>query len=290
MRNIHFLFFLDTDTAFSVASEMVEQLDLAEHDVTFITELIDYFIMKLHPMWKPSFDYSSSGAISLNGGSPTFVDGHNLTSPWDSVLTNVPTRLVMEQDVVLGSSTMAEELLVTNKECFLRDDTDNNATFQVGFSPNLADLDYQCSQESVSFEVVGDNASIKKDNFLHLNIDGNSKSLSCSISELEIGDTYSEACKLQTTDIGVGEGIVMNKFTKKSPIPAFIGTSNAFSLTSSCSSLSLADTTIESELKLKFDAIEAEYQYSLQELYSKKLEALESTKRRWMVKKKLVVD
>ncbi|KAL0412254.1 UNVERIFIED_CONTAM: putative serine/threonine-protein kinase WNK4 [Sesamum latifolium] len=32
VRNIHFLFYLDSDTALAVAAEMVEQLDLAEHD------------------------------------------------------------------------------------------------------------------------------------------------------------------------------------------------------------------------------------------------------------------
>ncbi|KAH1075234.1 hypothetical protein J1N35_027562 [Gossypium stocksii] len=53
-RNIHFSFYLDSDTAISIAEEMVQQLDLSNEDVTVIAELIDSMIMKLVPCWKPS--------------------------------------------------------------------------------------------------------------------------------------------------------------------------------------------------------------------------------------------
>ncbi|XVE64627.1 hypothetical protein DITRI_Ditri07aG0115500 [Diplodiscus trichospermus] len=58
-RNIHFSFYLDSDTAISIAGEMVEQLDLSNEDVTVIAELIDSMIVKLVPYWKPSFESSS---------------------------------------------------------------------------------------------------------------------------------------------------------------------------------------------------------------------------------------
>ncbi|XP_024024128.1 probable serine/threonine-protein kinase WNK4 [Morus notabilis] len=61
VRNIHFLFYLNTDTALSVASEMVEQLELADHDVVFIAEFIDYLILRLLPGWKPSSSLSLAG-------------------------------------------------------------------------------------------------------------------------------------------------------------------------------------------------------------------------------------
>ncbi|XWS50144.1 hypothetical protein CRYUN_Cryun12cG0063700 [Craigia yunnanensis] len=54
-RNIHFSFYPDSDTAISIAEEMVDQLDLSNEDVTVISELIDSMIMKLVPYWKPSF-------------------------------------------------------------------------------------------------------------------------------------------------------------------------------------------------------------------------------------------
>ncbi|GMI86675.1 ARABIDOPSIS THALIANA WITH NO K 6, with no lysine (K) kinase 6 [Hibiscus trionum] len=53
VRNIHFLFFLDSDTALSVSSEMVEQLELADQNVVFIAELIDLLLLNLIPSWKP---------------------------------------------------------------------------------------------------------------------------------------------------------------------------------------------------------------------------------------------
>nr|CAC09581.1 protein kinase [Fagus sylvatica] len=52
-RNIHFLFYLVSDTAISVSSEMVEQLELADQNVMFIAELIDLLLMNLVPKWKP---------------------------------------------------------------------------------------------------------------------------------------------------------------------------------------------------------------------------------------------
>ncbi|XVE83310.1 hypothetical protein DITRI_Ditri16bG0078600 [Diplodiscus trichospermus] len=53
VRNIHFLFFLDNDTALSVSSEMVEQLELADQNDVFIAELIDLLLLNLIPTWKP---------------------------------------------------------------------------------------------------------------------------------------------------------------------------------------------------------------------------------------------
>ncbi|KAM1019578.1 hypothetical protein ACFX13_041654 [Malus domestica] len=102
VRNIHFLFYIASDTAASVAREMVEQLELADHDVAFIAEFIDYLIRKLLPGWKPSSDYSSSGPASLCGGSLVRKNGKpSLSSLWGSVLFGAPDGLMVEQD---GSS------------------------------------------------------------------------------------------------------------------------------------------------------------------------------------------
>lgn len=53
VRNIHFLFYLESDTALSVSSEMVETLELADQKVVFIAELIDLLLLNLIPTWKP---------------------------------------------------------------------------------------------------------------------------------------------------------------------------------------------------------------------------------------------
>ncbi|CAN6246603.1 unnamed protein product [Urochloa humidicola] len=59
-RNIHFLFYLDSDTAMSVAAEMVEQLELADCDVTFIADFIDLLIVNLVPGWRPVNDAAAN--------------------------------------------------------------------------------------------------------------------------------------------------------------------------------------------------------------------------------------
>ncbi|EFJ11246.1 hypothetical protein SELMODRAFT_126444, partial [Selaginella moellendorffii] len=53
IRNIHFPFDVEGDTALSVASEMVAELDLSDQDVTTIAEMIDAEILNLVPDWKP---------------------------------------------------------------------------------------------------------------------------------------------------------------------------------------------------------------------------------------------
>ncbi|KAJ7951343.1 putative Kinase [Quillaja saponaria] len=286
VRNIHFLFYLDSDTAVSVAGEMVEQLELADHDVTFIAELIDDLIMKLLPGWKPSSDYSSSGTVSLYGTSPKTSGG----CPWGSLLANIPAGLTVEQDVFSGINTGPQEGLVTGEESIFC----NNAagtTFQGDYnsSPSLAScLEDQHSQGSVTSEELVEDASQKNDSCVNCNIDVSSKGLSGSDSELELGDSDFDDSKLPKTDSSAGE-FLMNDFTKNSELsmPVLSVTSNVLSLASSSSSLFMADKDIDLMLKLELDAIEAQYQHWFQELSRMKEEALEGTRKRWIAKKKL---
>ncbi|GER25082.1 kinase [Striga asiatica] len=52
VRNIYFPFDIETDTALSVAAEMVAELDITDQDVTKIAEMIDGEIASLVPGWK----------------------------------------------------------------------------------------------------------------------------------------------------------------------------------------------------------------------------------------------
>ncbi|KAH6761559.1 with no lysine kinase 3 [Perilla frutescens var. hirtella] len=54
IRNIHFPFDIEEDTSIAVASEMVEELDLTDHDVTVIADIIDSEFQSLIPDWEPS--------------------------------------------------------------------------------------------------------------------------------------------------------------------------------------------------------------------------------------------
>ncbi|KAL3655406.1 Serine/threonine-protein kinase wnk3 [Castilleja foliolosa] len=53
IRNIHFPFHIDKDTSTAVASEMVEELNLTDHDVSVVAEMIDSEFRSLIPDWAP---------------------------------------------------------------------------------------------------------------------------------------------------------------------------------------------------------------------------------------------
>ncbi|KAF5464501.1 hypothetical protein F2P56_014574 [Juglans regia] len=295
VRNIHFLFYLDTDTALSVAGEMVEQLELADHDVAFISEFIDYLIMKLLPGWKPSSDYSSSGAVTPCGISPVIEDGKTLmTCQWDSMLTGGPAGLVVEQDVLSESSMCPQDGGVQAEEGSVCNNADSTICHgDYNSSPGLANFEDQHSQASVASDILVEASSTKHGNAaesIDCNIDESHKRLSWSFSELELGDTYYDDCRFQRMDSS-GTECVVDEFSKTSELsfPVLSGKSKMMSLTSSCSSLSLEDKDIDVELKLELDAIESQYQNLFQELSQMREEAMEATKRRWMARKKLAV-
>ncbi|CAI8607703.1 unnamed protein product [Vicia faba] len=265
IRNIHFLFYLDTDTAVSVASEMVEHLELADHDVAFIAGLIDYLIMKLLSWMKPSHDHSSVGEISLYSGS-TNVDSQ--------VSTNVPSETVSGQDSFSGFNIMPREGFETAGKSFSYKNADNTI-FESAFdsSPRLIDSE----DGSGTSEITVDDASMKNDNChdsKYLGV-GCFKCFRRPITELEAGDTYFEDCKSQATDYNVNKS---NANSRSPNIMSLLG--------SCCSSMSYTQKDIDLELKLELDAIESQYQHWFEELTRMKLEAMEATRKRWMAKKK----
>ncbi|KAK6130290.1 hypothetical protein DH2020_035962 [Rehmannia glutinosa] len=67
VRNIYFPFDIETDTALSVATEMVAELDITDQDVTKIAEMIDGEIASLVPEWKSGFGLEES--LNLKNGS-----------------------------------------------------------------------------------------------------------------------------------------------------------------------------------------------------------------------------
>ncbi|XP_024988184.1 probable serine/threonine-protein kinase WNK4 isoform X2 [Cynara cardunculus var. scolymus] len=117
-RNIHFTFYPDRDTAPSVANEMVEQLDLVEHDATFIAEFINNLISKIIPGWKPSSAYCShegtkthgtpsskqpsSGCLS-DGGTNTHDSPKSNTDPPEP--TNMPKQSVSEHGSLISKDS-----------------------------------------------------------------------------------------------------------------------------------------------------------------------------------------
>ncbi|XP_029126988.1 probable serine/threonine-protein kinase WNK4 isoform X2 [Cajanus cajan] len=290
VRNIHFLFYLETDTAVSVASEMVENLELENNDVAFIVELIDYLIMKLVPDWKPSFNYSFSGGSSQCGGSPTQGESQALIScPWGPVLASVPSELVLDQDNSYGFNANQGEGFTTTTKGYISNVVDKVVLEDKHNFSSLSSLEDRYSEESIASNIAIEDTCMKNNIYLDYDVDGSLKELSWSTSEVELGDMCFEGYKLHTIDCNVGEKIEISEFSKNSHFitPSLCETSNLISLTSNCSSLSLVDKEIDLELKFELDAIESQYQHWFQELSRLKLEAVEATKRRWITKKKI---
>ncbi|CAK8566710.1 unnamed protein product [Lathyrus sativus] len=76
IRNIHFPFDIGADTSVAVASEMVEELELSDHDVSTIAMTIDSEIRYHIPSWSPSEipDNSSYPTVTMPEASPRVTD------------------------------------------------------------------------------------------------------------------------------------------------------------------------------------------------------------------------
>ncbi|XP_051128779.1 probable serine/threonine-protein kinase WNK9 [Andrographis paniculata] len=78
VRNIYFPFDIENDTALSVATEMVAELDIMDQDVTKIAEMIDGEIASLVPDWKKGVriedcpDYYNIGGCCQNCDADAF--------------------------------------------------------------------------------------------------------------------------------------------------------------------------------------------------------------------------
>lgn len=265
---------------------MVEQLELADHDVAFIAELIDYLIMRLLPGWKPSSDCSSSGVISPCLVSPVFEDDKtSMAYPWDSVLYSVPAGSVVEQDVLPG--LVPRDGLLPPEVGILLNNHD-------GASPSLASFLDQHSQTSVVSEVMVEDAfkkNDKADEYANCNTNESCKGLSWSASELVPRDSYFDDSKLQGNAINAEECTLLDNFSKNMGLLLLDQSkvSNVMSLTSSCSSLCLADRDQDIELKLELNAVEEQYEHWFQQLSRRREEALKTTRKRFTEKKKSVV-
>ncbi|KAG8378772.1 hypothetical protein BUALT_Bualt07G0019800 [Buddleja alternifolia] len=95
IRNIHFPFDIEVDTSTDVASEMVEELDLTDHDVSVIASMIDSEIRSHIPDWVPrehSGNNSFNGEATIESGgdaSPTTTDASQTGGPL--VLERLPS-------------------------------------------------------------------------------------------------------------------------------------------------------------------------------------------------------
>uniref|UniRef100_A0A7N0TIJ0 non-specific serine/threonine protein kinase n=1 Tax=Kalanchoe fedtschenkoi TaxID=63787 RepID=A0A7N0TIJ0_KALFE len=76
IRNIYFPFDIENDTAMSVATEMVAELDLTDQDETHIADMIDGEIALLVPDWKPGPGMEETPRFSNMGLCQNCVSNH----------------------------------------------------------------------------------------------------------------------------------------------------------------------------------------------------------------------
>eukprot|EP00250_Pteridium_aquilinum_P005468 c15554_g1_i3 orf=1029-4460(+) len=95
VRVIQFDFDVEADTAMSVASEMVTELDLSDQDVTTIADMIDAEIMALIPDWKPGLALDEAVDDYANEQKGLVVDNSHEQEGRDDDLTVVDTPAIM---------------------------------------------------------------------------------------------------------------------------------------------------------------------------------------------------
>ncbi|KAK7258726.1 hypothetical protein RIF29_24308 [Crotalaria pallida] len=76
IRNIYFPFDIEMDTAISVATEMVAELDITDQDVTRIADMIDGEIASLVPEWKPGPGIDETPRFANQGLCQNCVSNH----------------------------------------------------------------------------------------------------------------------------------------------------------------------------------------------------------------------
>lgn len=106
VRNIDFMFYLDSDTPLSVTNEMVDQLELAEHDISFIAKFINDSITRIFPAWQPDLKHTRfvdfncepvSSLVDLNGFSK---GGLNTEGTFLSLCESDKANLKVELDAI----------------------------------------------------------------------------------------------------------------------------------------------------------------------------------------------
>lgn len=283
VRNIHFIFYLETDTAPLVAAEMVEQLQLPDNDVAFIADFIDYLIMKIFPSWNPS-----SGGHSSGGRNPSKQPQESLnlsSSSWHTDVSGCPSKSIGNQGVISGFKAETQVGARSDKgELYVNfDDTSHHVTFA---SPlHLALVDDGKSQGSVVSRVMAENAANIQTEICfddHVN-DGFPRSCSTNISEMDFRYLFHDEWTTQENNGDVVERVPPNEYGKDSEM-----TYSDIDRISRGMSLSSGSFDEDTELQLEMQAIDLHYQQWFHELSKMKEEELENCRKRWMTRKKLV--
>ncbi|XP_059437322.1 probable serine/threonine-protein kinase WNK9 isoform X1 [Corylus avellana] len=88
IRNIYFPFDIETDTALSVATEMVAELDITDQDVTRIADMIDGEIASLVPEWRTGPGIEETPRFANQGLCHNCASNHTSSGSFMCFLSN----------------------------------------------------------------------------------------------------------------------------------------------------------------------------------------------------------
>ncbi|GAB4860637.1 Serine/threonine-protein kinase wnk3 [Ancistrocladus abbreviatus] len=162
-RNIHFPFDREADTSIAVASEMVHELDLTDHDVTIIAEMIDSAIRSHIPDWSPresSSDESVMGSRSFenNDGSSSMTNASGIScgsfvmeqlSSGRKVWSDSPRRVSGHSPVMPTHLSSPHAVTVTFQDDLTEDDEESSRSPVDGDNSNRISSDEHMENEMV---------------------------------------------------------------------------------------------------------------------------------------------
>lgn len=174
-RNIHFPFDIEADTAIAVASEMVEELDLTDQDVSAIAEMIDSEIRSHIPDWAPRELHGDSSSGDIVSPNSFASEAKNVVSLFMNVSTSsgslslekLPSGRKFWSDSPKehgGTSPLNSSPLVATGASLTGDDENSPDSHEDSDNPNVDALLEQPENESVSDDYDHDNDNDDDDN------------------------------------------------------------------------------------------------------------------------------
>ncbi|KAI4298086.1 hypothetical protein MLD38_040468 [Melastoma candidum] len=107
VRIIYFPFDIEMDTAMSVATEMVAELDLDDHDVAEIAEMIDGQVSSLVPEWRLGPGFMETPQFLNQSFSQNYASNHTSTSlSSGSVSLDLGSKIMQSQCCWKGCASM----------------------------------------------------------------------------------------------------------------------------------------------------------------------------------------
>ncbi|CAA7405316.1 unnamed protein product [Spirodela intermedia] len=257
-RHVHFLFYLDSDTPLSVASEMVDQIELVDQDVKCIAQLIDTLLINLIPGWKPCVPTHLLARLNCHAEAK-----HRCSSSYSSMIS---FQNIFETNASHADST--GQLHGNDASTRIHDD--------------IAHLDFEslsinCTDERASAASLFSTMSTERDDKCPV---------SCGFTSPGDYHCHGPAVKqgmdkVNTVDKEHGRNVLYN-------IP-----SSRLQIGDPSTDVDKDHVDIDAndhELRLELESIESQYKQALEDMCKKKQQAIEAAKRRAAHRKQLLTQ